>query len=96
MFQRHSWIPLIIGISLLRVRTKDNPFHCIPEGVFSAKSRQSWQKVKVSKLLILRWKTVIVPNSKTRQKIRFWIFSPLLYQLSYPAKLLKRNILHPI
>jgi hypothetical protein len=60
------------------------PF-CIPDGVFSAKSRQSWQKVKVSKLLILRVKTVIVPQSKSRQKVQKGIFSPLLYQLSYPA-----------
>jgi hypothetical protein len=28
---------------------------------------------------------VIVPNGKREQKVRSWIFSPLLYQLSYPA-----------
>ena len=40
-----------MDISLLRIRTKDNQFHCIPfcipDGVFTAKSCQSGQKVNV-------------------------------------------------
>jgi hypothetical protein len=45
--------------------------------------------VKVWKPCEYRGKKPIADESKRSRKRRFWIFSPLLYQLSYPAVMLK-------
>jgi hypothetical protein len=51
----------------------------------AAKCYQSGQKVKVCEPLGLRGKSVMVPKGKRERKMRFRIFSPLIYPLSYPA-----------
>jgi len=60
------------------------PF-CIPEHIFAAKSRQPWQMAKMQKPFSTLRESVTSHRSNKQQKVGFWIFSPLLYRLSYPA-----------
>ncbi len=60
------------------------PF-CIPEAIFRALHRALWLKVKCVNTVFYEGKHPVASDRKKWLKVRFWIFSPLLYQLSYPA-----------
>jgi hypothetical protein len=62
------------------------PF-CIPDGLSIAENIQPEPKSETFGSRALRGKSATVTDGKRELKMGFWIFSPLLYQLSYPAKL---------